>query len=188
MRRIEEAWPHIELALELDPLDPVSFHLNGQILDSQHRYDDAIAAFRTALEVEPNQMFMPGCLASTLISKGMFDEALAIYRRINADDAEFTMALEDGFEKAGTKGAFRAVADLTAERYEEPGKSVRAGEIAEWYQSAGDYDLAIDWFEKANEDHDPNLPYIGIMLQHDPLRSNPCFRDLLRKMNLSLGN
>jgi len=184
MRRIEEAWPHIELALELDPLDSVSFHLYGQILASQHRYDDAIAAFRKALEVEPNQKFTPGVLASTFISKGMFDEALAIYRKIYAYDAVLSMALEDGFKKAGTKGAFRAVADLEAERYGEPGKNVGAGGIAELYQRAGDYDLAIDWIEKAYEEHEPNLPYIGIMPQHDPLRSNPRFQNLLRKMNL----
>jgi len=123
-------------------------------------------------------------LASTLIAKGMFDEALAIYRRINADDAELTMALEDGFEKAGYRGAFRAVADLKAERYEELDKSVRAQDIAEWYQRAGDYDLAIDWFEKAYEENDPNLPYIGMMSSYDPLRSYQRFQGLLRKMNL----
>ncbi len=103
--------------------------------------------------------------------------------RYYAFDAELTTALEDGFEKAGHKGAYRAVADLMAERYGKPGKSVRAFEISANYIDAGEYDLAIDWLEKAYEEHDPNLPYIGVPY-FDPLRSYPRFQDLLRKMNL----
>jgi tetratricopeptide (TPR) repeat protein len=122
-------------------------------------------------------------LAGVLGEKGMYDEQLAIYRRVYADDAELTAALEDGFEKADYKGAYRAVADLIAERYGKPGKSVRAQYIAGWYRHAGDYDLAIDWFEKAYEEHDPNLPYIGGPYT-DPLHSYPRFQELLRKMNL----
>jgi len=43
--------------------------------------------------------------------------------------------------------------------------------------------LAIDWLEKAYEDHEPNLPYIGVP-QFDPLHSDPRFQDLLRRMGL----
>jgi hypothetical protein len=43
--------------------------------------------------------------------------------------------------------------------------------------------LAIDWFEKAYEEHDPTLPYLGSPTR-DPLRSYPRFQELLRKMNL----
>jgi len=183
MGRKEEALPHIELALELDPLSPGSHNLYGFVLAYNRRYDDAIAAYRTAFEIEPSYMFGLGMLADTLGLVGMYDEQLAIYRKMYANDAELTAALEDGFEKAGNKGAFRAVADLMAERYGKPGKSERAQEIGIWYQHAGDYDLTIDWFEKAYEDHDPNLPYISSPYA-DSLRSYPRFQDLLRKMNL----
>ncbi len=113
----------------------------------------------------------------------MHNEQLAILRRFYADDAELTNALEDGFEKAGNKGAYRALADLKAERYGKPGKSVVAEDIACHYLLADNYDLAIDWFEKAYEEHDPNLPYIGSP-EYDPLGSYPRIQDLLRKMNL----
>jgi hypothetical protein len=42
--------------------------------------------------------------------------------------------------------------------------------------------LAINWFEKAYEEHDPNLPSICVL--DNPLHDNPRLQALLRKMNL----
>jgi TolB-like protein len=183
MGRTEEALPHSELALELDPLSPGCYLFYGIVLHYHRRYDDAIAAFRTVLEIEPNFTFGLFNLAQILGAKGMYDEQLAINRKMYAFDAELSAALEDGFKKAGHKGAYRALANLRAERYGKPGKSVRAFEISANYIDAGEYDLAIDWLEKAYEEHDPNLPYLGLPY-YDPLRSDSRFQDLLRKMNL----
>jgi TolB-like protein/Tfp pilus assembly protein PilF len=181
--RKEEALSHIERALELDPLDPMVHHWYAMVLEYHRRYDDAIAAYRTALEIEPNHWFALGNLAGALGRKGKHDEELAIYRKIYADDAELTAALEDGFEKADYKGAYRAVADLMAEWYGKPGKSVDGMGIATSYLHAGEYDLAIDWLEKAYEEHNLSLPYISGAMG-GPFRSDPRFQDLLRKMNL----
>jgi serine/threonine-protein kinase len=183
MGRADEALPHIERALELDPLNPLTHHFYGIVLKFHRRYDDAIAAFRTALEIEPNFMPAKGMIFVTLGAKGMYDEVLAIWRKEGADEAEFTKALEDGFEEAGYKGAYRAVADLMAEMYGKQGIKVDAFAIANIYKDAGEYDLAIDWFEKLCDEHDPNLPYI-VSPEYDPLRSDPRFQNLLRKMNL----
>jgi tetratricopeptide (TPR) repeat protein len=183
MGRIEEAWPHIELALELDPLNPLTHHFYGLVLKFHRRYDNAIAAFRTALDIEPNFMPGHGMIFVTLGAKGMYDEVLAIWRKEGTDDAEYIKALEDGFEEAGYKGAYRAVADFMVEWYRKQGINVDAFAIANIYNDAGEYDLAIDWFEKLYDEHDPNLPYI-VSPEYDHLRSNPRFQELLRKMNL----
>jgi TolB-like protein len=185
MGRAEEALPHIELAVKLDPLSPVIHFVYGQVLGYyHHRLDDAISASRKALEIEPNFGFARVNLINILAAKGMYDEALALLRKMYADDAELTKALEDGFEKGGYEGANRAVADLMAEWYGKPGKSVGGMGIASSYLHAGDYDLVIDWLEKAYETHDLSLPYISAW--GDPFRSDPRFQDLLRKMNLPL--
>jgi tetratricopeptide (TPR) repeat protein len=186
MGRTDEALPHSELAVELDPLSPVIYHTYGMVLGAYHRrWDDAISALRTALEIEPNFIFAFGNLNNFLAEKGMYNEALNFLRRLYAYDAELTTALEGGFEKAGYEGANRAVANLLAKRYGTPGEREGAMGIATRYHHAGDYDLVIDWLEKAYEDHDLSLPYIGGAFSDPlPLRSNPRFQDLLRKMNL----
>jgi tetratricopeptide (TPR) repeat protein len=185
MGRAGEALPHIELALELNPRSPFVHHFYGLVLNYHSRYDDAIAAFRTALDIEPNFMPALGMMIVTLSVKGMYDEVLAIWRKLGADEAELIKALEDGFKETGYNGAYRAVADLMAESYGKPGKSADAFAIANTYHAAGEYSLAIDWYEKCYEEHDPNMPFIGVPYL-DPLRSYPRFQELLRKMNLPL--
>jgi serine/threonine-protein kinase len=183
MGRIEEALPHIERALELDPLNSKHHGFYGVVLFYHRRFDDAMGAFRTALDLEPYNWVALGGMCWILYFKEKHDEALAIYRKLYSYDAELTKALEGGFEKAGHKGAYLALADLMAEWYGKPGKSVYAMDISDNYFIAGNYDLAMDWLEKAYEEHDPILPYLGVPY-FDPLRSNPRFQDLLRKMNL----
>jgi serine/threonine-protein kinase len=187
MGRTEEAMSHIELALELDPINPTCHAFYGDVLLYHRRFDDAIAAVRTALDIQPNNGLALSVLTRALCVKGMHDEQLAIYRKWYSDDAELTTALEDGFEKAGNKGAFRAVADLMTNWYGKPGKSVRALDIYAHYLDAGDYGLAMDWLEKSYEDYDPSMPYLGLPY-YDPLRSYPRFQDLLRKMNLPVDD
>jgi serine/threonine-protein kinase len=183
MGHTEEALPHIELALELDPINPTCHAFYGEVLLFHNRFDDAIEAVYTALDIEPNHGVALSTLAQALGVKGMHDEQLAIYRKWYADDAELTTALEDGFEEAGYKGAFRALADLMAERYGKPGESLRALDIYNHYLDAGDHELSMDWLEKAYEDYDPSMLYLGLPY-YDPLRSYPRFQELLRKMNL----
>jgi TolB-like protein/Tfp pilus assembly protein PilF len=184
MGRNEEALSHMELAIELNPLAPLHYPFYGEILGNNRRYDDAITAFRTVLEMEPNHPLASGVrVAYMLYLKGQHDEAFAILRREFADDAEITAALDDGFEKAGYKGVYRAVADLMAERYGKQDQDIGPMGIADTYRVAGEYDLAIDWLEKAYDEHAIMMTSIGGS-DWDPLRSNPRFQELLRKMNL----
>ena len=52
------------------------------------------------------------------------------------------------------------------------------------YAQASDVDKAIDWFEKAYEDHDPKAPYMAVMVKPAAVLSNPRFIELLREMKL----
>ena len=187
MGRTDEALPHIELAIELDPFNALFHGLYANVLLYQRRYDDAIAAARTGMAMNPGQYVARAALQSGYILKGMRDEQLAIQRARIALDPERVAAFERGLAEGGYKGAQRGIADVLAARYGKSGKWVyRARVIAYRYLDAGDYELAIDWLEKAYEEHDPNLPYIGLPI-YDPLCAYPRFQDLLRKMNLPQG-
>jgi tetratricopeptide (TPR) repeat protein len=78
--RAEEALPHMELALELDPLNPMYHAFYGVVLLYHRRSDDALAAFHTALDIEPNQMLALSSFAKTFGIKGMHDEQPALSR------------------------------------------------------------------------------------------------------------
>jgi hypothetical protein len=56
--------------------------------------------------------------------------------------------------------------------------------IARFYQFAGENDRALEMLERSYKAHDPNLPYISANPESDPLRRDPRFQDLLRRMKL----
>jgi hypothetical protein len=116
------------------------------------------------------------------LSKGMRKEQLADQRLRIAQDPERVEAFERGLTEGGYEGAQRAVADVLAARYQK-GENRQAAALAMRYLDAGDKDRAISWLYKAYETHDQNLPYIG-MPNWDPLRSDPRFQALVRRVGL----
>jgi tetratricopeptide (TPR) repeat protein len=180
--RLDEAVPHMELALELDPFNALYHGLNAMILQYQRRFDDALAEARKALVMQPDLPIGRSLLQQLFIIKGMRDESLAMQRERIAKDPERVAALERGLAEAGYEGAQRRIADVLAARYEKSGRMGATG-IAQLYVDGRDYGRAIDWLEKAWQDGDPNVPYIGKPL-YDPLRSDPRFQSLLRRLGL----
>jgi len=114
----------------------------------------------------------------------MREEQLADQRLRIARDPERLAAFERGLAEAGYEGAQRGIADVLAARYEK-GQYGSADGIALRYLDAGDKDRAIDWLYKAYEVHDSSLAYLGLP-RWDPLRSDPRFQALLRRIGLPL--
>ena len=52
------------------------------------------------------------------------------------------------------------------------------------YAGLGEKDKAFEWLGKAFEEHALRLAYVKVEPAYDPLRSDPRFADLLRRMNL----
>jgi hypothetical protein len=61
---------------------------------------------------------------------------------------------------------------------------VNSFDVALLYAMAGENDQAFEWLEKSLEERSPHMPYVGAYAELAPLRSDPRFQDLLRKMNL----
>jgi TolB-like protein/Tfp pilus assembly protein PilF len=181
--RVDEALPHSERSLELDPFNALFRSLQAMVLYSDRRYDDAMAAARSALAIQPDNPVAWNTLQQLLASMGMRSELLTARRQRIAHDPGLLEAFEKGLAESGHQGAHRRVADLLAARYESSGGG-DAFSIARRYIDAGEYDTSIDWLEKAYDARDPNLPYVPVLPFYDPLRSNPRFQGLLRRMNL----
>jgi TolB-like protein/Tfp pilus assembly protein PilF len=182
--RPEEALGHGQRALDLDPFNAKFHGFHSVTLYFNRRYDDALTAVQAAFAIQPDQWVAGAARQYVLLCEGRRDERLADQRRLIAHDPERVAAFEQGLAEGGYEGVQRAIADLLVARREASGGfAPRSGWIALRYLDAGDHDRAIDWLERAYEDQDPNLPYITGPVW-DPLRSDPRFKDLLRRMNL----
>jgi serine/threonine protein kinase/TolB-like protein len=187
--RTDEAIRHAERAVELDPFNALFHALSARVLYFDRRHDDALAAARTALGSQPDMVLAREALQLALYLEGMRDEHLADRRDWIAGDPELVAAFEQGLADGGYGGAMRGIADLLAARLEESGQGVAPGGfgimgVAQQYLFAGDLDRTVESLEKAYEVRTANLLDIGHGPLWDPLRSDPRFRDLLRRLNL----
>jgi serine/threonine-protein kinase len=184
--RTDEALIHSKRSLELDPVNSLFHGLYAVTLRFKQRYDESLVEARAALAIQPDNDVANSALDNAFRAKGMRDEHLAFQRKnlvTIAKDPERIAALERGLAEGGYEGAQRRIAEVLAARYGKPGGRP-ARQIADRYFDAGDNERALDWLERAYEEHDPNLPYVGGT--YPSLRSNPRFQALLRRMNLPL--
>ncbi len=180
----DEAVAHSERAIELDPHNALFHSLYAAVLLYQRRDNDALAAVRAAVELQPDEpiaLFLHMCEAS---GSGRYADALAAakaYVNIVCYDHAAEDALEQGWARGGYREAMRQMATTLATRF--PTSYVSPYEIAVYYTEAQEHGRALDWLERAYEARDPNLPYLGFPT-FDPLRADPRFQDLRRRMNL----
>jgi tetratricopeptide (TPR) repeat protein len=190
MARVDEAITHGERALELDPYNALIHSLHAGILNYARRWVEAEAAARTALALQPDAPVGHGQLTGALLPQGKMDELIALERQGYAHRRELAVVWEAGLEKGGYREAQSRLADFLAARYLEAEKVSKQTKGAQWigglYFRGGKYEQALDWFEKAFENHEGNLPYITRPFFADYLLDNPRYRDLVRRMGLPL--
>ena len=185
MGRADQAMAEIERAMELDPLSVMTVSFYAVVLEHARRYDDAMAAAREALSLQSNQGIPSNVMRRVLHLTGRHDEALAMDREGFAKDPEILEALERGYAEGGYTGAQAGIVRVWTARYGKPG--VLSGTtLAVRCLHAGDREGALHWLQRAFEDGDRNLPYIGGMGSpiYEPLHSDPRFQDLLRRLGL----
>jgi TolB-like protein/Tfp pilus assembly protein PilF len=177
--RSDEAMKHIEIALDLDPMNSKIQSFYGVDLIFARRYDEAIKAFQKALKLDPSQGLAANVIFA-LYFAGREAEATEMLKKF-PNNKDFLNDIDKGYNEGGFKGAMKKLADIRAER----SKTIFVAPygVAYEYAVAGDIDNAMNWLEKAYEEHDPNLPYL-LSPSFDILRDDPRFQELARKMNL----
>jgi tetratricopeptide (TPR) repeat protein len=181
----EEALIHSERAVVLDPFNPLVRSWHAVVLYSQRRYDEAIAAAREALRIQPDYPVATNALWLILHEKKGMEresfEAARDYARLTYNDPGIEAALDEGFAQGGYAEAMKRGAEALVARLQET--FFLPSDIAMFYIMAGEKDKAIEWLEKGLEIHDPALPYLGLPCD-DGIRSDPRFQSILRRMNL----
>jgi TolB-like protein/tRNA A-37 threonylcarbamoyl transferase component Bud32/Flp pilus assembly protein TadD len=184
MGRHNEALAEIKRAQDLDPVSPIHNTVRGMVFFFARRYDEAIAECQRALEL--NAGFYPAhlFLAEAYEQERLHDKAISEYRKAIALQEGSTRAaagLARGYVAAGRRTeALKIISDLrqlSKQRY------VSAYGITQTYIALGDFDHAWAWLEKAFEERSFQLIWLKVDPTIDPLRSDPRFQDLLRRVN-----
>jgi serine/threonine-protein kinase len=184
MKRPEEAMAQMERALQLDPLNEIVQLHHAFMLQWAGRDNEAILQFRELLRKSPQNPFAHWGLSVSLKHKAMYEESLEEMKAnfSSIGDSEVEEALTQGYVQSGYSGAMKSAADLLAARARNT--YVLSIDVAGLYALAGENARALDWLEKSFEERGLQMPYIDANVELAPLRSNPRFQELLRKMNL----
>jgi TolB-like protein/DNA-binding winged helix-turn-helix (wHTH) protein/Flp pilus assembly protein TadD len=181
--RNSEAISEMKKAKELDPLSLIISADLAELLLIAHAYDESIQQSRRTIEMDANFALAHNQLAQAYIQKYMFDEAVAELQKaikLSGGSPTFTANLARAYAAMGRRNeAIELLDDLR--KHSSAGYS-RVSEIAAVYVALGDSDRAMTWLEKGFEER--FNPSVLLRPGFDPIRSDPRFQNLLRRIGL----
>src|SRR6266849_864349 len=182
--RTDEALAWSRHARELDPLGDIGTSI-GWILFQARRYDEAIRELRSVLAVHPDSASAHWLLGFALIGKGQPEEAIPELEKTASIMHRSPGSLEllaTAHAHAGHRTeALHLINELKQRRQSG---YVPAGALINPYLALGDYDQAFAWFERAYQEQSNILQFLKVHPFFDPVRQDPRFKDLLRRVGL----
>ena len=183
-KRFKQSFEEIERARQLDPLNLMISTDVGLASYWAGDYDRSITSLKQTLELEPNFFLTHFYLGFALARKdleGALAEAQAA-RQLEPADPNPIMLWGYASARAGRREeAYRALTELRALSVK---RFVSAFTIAAVYVGLDERNKALEWLEKAYEEHSGWLVYLGVERAFDAFRSDPRFQDLLRRIRL----
>jgi TolB-like protein/DNA-binding winged helix-turn-helix (wHTH) protein/Tfp pilus assembly protein PilF len=182
--RVEEALAWARRARDLDPLGPAG-HTIGWTLFNAHRYDEAIREFRNALAARPDDVVPLLPLGWALFYNHQAEEAIRVWEQAAAATDRspgVICTLIWAYARTGRRAdALRLLGEL--KKRQQIGY-VPAGAFVTAYLGLGDNDEVFAWLERAYQEQSNVLIYIKVFPPFDPLRGDPRFQDLVRRVGL----
>jgi serine/threonine protein kinase/tetratricopeptide (TPR) repeat protein len=181
--RFEEALREIARARELDPVSPLFSSNVGQILYFAGRYGQAIQELEKALAVHPGFYQLRNGLGITYVLTGAYDRAIAEFQRaIGSGNPEVEANLAHAYAVSRRPAEARKTLDQLLVRSSR--SYVSPFDVAVVYAGLGDRDQAFAWLEKAFDERPRTMLSLKINRRLDPLRSDPRFADLVRRVRV----
>ncbi len=184
--QFEEAIAEARRALELDPLSIVINADVGTTLTNARRYDQAIEQLRKTVDMDPGFYYTHWTLGNALELKGRNEEAIAEYKKATAlnDDPLPRALLGHLYAKIGRKDeALEILKKLREQRESSEQRYVSPYNLALIHIGLSQKDEAIQLLEETYEDRNGyDLAFIKIEPMLDPLRGDPRFEALVRKV------
>jgi eukaryotic-like serine/threonine-protein kinase len=202
LHRWTEAESEFRRSLALNPNNaPAHYFYAFGFLSNQNRQTEAIDQMRTALSLDPLSSIVNTNYAVLLMQTHRYPESLAQFQKVLERDSGFAPAHYKLSQLYATTGRF---ADAVNELQGAFPKPIPVSSDAKGYLQLilrmhgtdvttaaavaaallGDRDQAFQYLEKAYADGDNEL-LIGIRYPAiDPLRSDPRYKDLMRRLDL----
>jgi adenylate cyclase len=182
---LQEALYEAEGALYLDPLSMAVMLTIGMTYRALRHYDHAIEQYQRVLEMDPTYAPALHWLSGVYALTGQDDRAIATAERAVEYGGEGSLYL-GGLGFAQALAGQRENAEHTLERLQRLAETEYASacDLALVHIGIGKTSRALDCLEQACDEGDPSVRELLVDPTYDPLRSDPRFQKLLRRVRL----
>ena len=183
--RFDEALRESEFARRLDPLSLIIATDRAAIFYFARQYDRAVEQYQSALEMDPS-FGRAHLVIDAYMQQGRFTEAeaeLGQWRRQSGDGTNTNSRLVYLYGRMGQKDKARA----ELKKLEAMTQTLRPDPVAMAmaYLGVGNNDAALSSLERAYAQRSNLLTALKVEPVYDPLRDDPRFQELLRRVGLA---
>ncbi len=189
--RHDAAIAEMKKAIELDPLSLPCVSFLGRTYIWARRYDEALEQFQRAETMNPSFVLNHERVAHLYAHLGKYEEAIdedEKARLLSGENAERVIAKRNKIRRAlkarGPRGYWETLLEFSRDKENPPEAYVTPFGVAIVYTCLGDKDKAFEWLNRAYSGRDLHLTEVAIEPALDPLRSDPRFAELLRRVGV----
>jgi len=183
--RFPDAIAQAQRAQELDPISVYVSSVVVKVYFNARQYDRAFEAYRRMSELEPDSPRGRRDFGRIQLQRGQYAEAIDALAQAVARKAEpdFISELAHAYAVAGRRDEARRtlaqLQDVAKQRY------VPLFYIAKVYAGLGDKTQSLDLLNQAFQQRSDQLTGLRVEPAFDPLRADPRFIDLMRRVGLA---
>ena len=177
--RVERAFAESQLAVALDPRQPLWICWHGWLHLWLEDFEAAVRDQQAALSIDPDHPVANFVLGQALAALGRHDEALAASRKAAEGTARWSWGLGQSMAFAGQADEARAFAGkLASSNPPDPWA------LAEVFAALGDREAALGWLEAGYESRRDWMPWVKSNYFFRSLFEEPRFREVVRRLDL----
>jgi len=188
LHRKDEALAQRELAISLDPLNPMMKLMDIGTLIQAGEYETAMSIAEKALSSDPENFNINFLIEHTAFRLKVYDKAIRATKYVLP---VYSIKEEDikEIERIYRESGYVSVSEEILKHLEKFAEEnpLSPHDMALRCVAANQHDKTLKWIERGFEMHDPQMMYIASPARYfEPLYGNPRFLAICEKMKLSL--
>ena len=180
--RFDEAITEAKRAVELDPISKSTNEWIGFVLYTAREYDSARESLQNTLKLFPNSAMVFLYSGLIYLHEGKNEEAISNLCKMADIEKKLLPWLGYGYAVSGHESEARNILEKVQKISEE--NRFDPIVFAFIYIGLEEFDKAIEYLERAYKERSGYLTLLNVDPVFDPLRSDPRFKSLVKRMNL----